>query len=312
MAVLAGLALAVVLRGGACVDVVAWQRWSLARQLEAAGITERVLDLGDDEVLVWSGGGRGRAVVLLHGFGASALWQWTPQAVALARGRRVIMPDLLWFGGSSSARPDYSVDHQVSAVVAALDALGVGEVDLVGISYGGIVAYELTSAHPERVRRLVLVDSPGRDYGDDDYAALLRRFDTDDFSRVLLPVDDAGVRTLLELAYERPPWAPGWALRQAREGLYARHRAELAALLDHLVADREALRARTTRVRSPVLVVWGENDPVFPLAIGQRLARSLDARLEVIAGARHFPNAEHPEVFNRLLLEFLDAPRPAR
>jgi pimeloyl-ACP methyl ester carboxylesterase len=307
----AGVALGAHVLGGSCVDVVAWQRRSLTRQLEGAGVSARVLQLGDDRVLVWSNRGPGPAVVLIHGFGASALWQWTPQAVALAPGHRVIMPDLLWFGGSSSTRRDYSVDHQAAAVVATLDALGVAEADLVGISYGGIVAYEIASARPERVRRLVLVDTPGRDFGDDDYAALLRRFDTDDFARVLLPVDDAGVRVLIELAYEHPPWTPDFALRQARRGLYAVNREELAALVHQLLADREALRARPTRVRCPALVVWGENDPVFPLAIGERLARSLGARLEVIADARHFPNAEHPEPFNLVLLEFLDSPRPS-
>jgi pimeloyl-ACP methyl ester carboxylesterase len=299
------------LLGGEGCDVVAWKRDGLARQLEGAGLTPRVLHRGEDQVLTWAGGGPGRPVVLIHGFGASALWQWTPQALALAREHRVIMPDLLWFGGSRSTRPDYSLDHQVAAVVAVLDDLGVGEADVVGISYGGFVAHELACAHPERVRRLVLVDCPGRVFSDDDYEALLERFDTDDFSRVLLPVDDAGVRTLLELAYEDPPWTPDWALRQSREGLYSNNRAELASLLHQLLAEREAIASRTTRVRSPVLLVWGEHDPVFPLPIGERLSRDLGAPLEVIAAARHFPNAEHPEAFNRIVLDFLDGPQPA-
>lgn len=294
--------------GGTFVDVVAWQRGSFARRLDAVGITARTLDLGDDRVRVWSGGGPGRPVVLVHGFGASSEWQWTPQAVDLAADRRVVMPDLLWFGGSSSTRADYSLDHQVAAVVAALDALDVGEADLVGISYGGMVAFELAAAYPGRVRRLVLVDSPGRLFTDEDYEALLARFGTDDFARVLLPEDDEDVRTLIELAYERPPPTPGWAARQARVGLYSRNREELAALVHELLAERQSLRARTTPVLGPVLVVWGASDPVFPLPIGERLSRELGAPLEVIPSARHFPNAEHPERFNRILRDFLDGP----
>lgn len=56
----------------------------------------------------------------------------------------------------------------------------------------------------------------------------------------------------------------------------------------------------------PTLVVWGEHDPVFPLDAGRRLSKMLDATLVVIPDARHAPNMEHPEAFNRALIEFLD------
>ena len=305
---LASLVSLLLLCGSGC-NVVAMRGNSLTSQLENAGFNQRVVQLGEDQVHTWVGG-TGRPVVLLHGFGASTMWQWTPQAVVLAQEHRVVMPNLLWFGDSRSTRADYSIDHQVGAVIAALDELDIGEADMVGISYGGFVAQELACAHPERVRRLVIVDSPGRIYTHADYEALLDRYDTEDFARVLLPEDGDGVRTLLELAYDDPPWTPNWALRQTQATLYADNRAEQAALLHQLLADSEAIVARTTRIQSPVLLIWGEHDPVFPLSLGERLAQALGARLEVIAAARHFPNGEHVERFNEILLGFLDGPTP--
>jgi len=58
-------------------------------------------------------------------------------------------------------------------------------------------------------------------------------------------------------------------------------------------------------------VVWGREDPVFPLAIGERLAAGLggQTRLVVIDRARHAPNLEHAKTFNDVLRTFLDAPR---
>jgi pimeloyl-ACP methyl ester carboxylesterase len=305
---LASLVGLLLLSGSGC-NVVARRRTRLTTQLEDAGFSQRVLQLGADQVHTWVGGS-GRPVVLIHGFGASTMWQWNPQALVLAREHRVIMPNLLWFGDSHSTSADYSIDHQVAAVIAALDELGIGEADIVGMSYGGFVAYELACAHPERVRRLVIVDSPGRVYTDADYEALLDRYDTDDFARILVPEDAAGVRTLIELAYDDPPWTPDWALRQTLAVLYANNRVEQAALLHQLLAGREVIVARPTRVQSPVLLIWGEHDSVFPLSLGERLAQSLGARLEVIAAARHFPNGEHVEAFNEILLGFLDGPTP--
>jgi pimeloyl-ACP methyl ester carboxylesterase len=52
-------------------------------------------------------------------------------------------------------------------------------------------------------------------------------------------------------------------------------------------------------------VVWGRQDPVFPLEIGERLAKALGAPLRVLEKARHAPNLEHPEEFNRILRGFL-------
>ena len=291
-------------------NVVAMRRDRFISQLEDAGLEQRVLELGEDQVHTWVGGS-GRPVVLIHGFGASTLWQWRPQAMELVREHRVIMPNLLWFGRSRSTRADYSIDHQVAAVIATMDALDVGEADIVGMSYGGFVAYELACAHPERVRRLVMVDSPGRAYTDADHQALLDRFHSENIAQVMLPVDADGVRILLNLAYEDPPWSPNWALRQTQVVMYTNNREEQAALLNQLLEDRNVIRARTNSVQAPALVIWGEHDPVFPVALGERLAQSLNARFEVIPAARHFGNDEHPEEFNEILLGFLDGPAPA-
>lgn len=73
----------------------------------------------------------------------------------------VTVPDLLWFRGSSSSDRDFSLEHQVRTLVALLDEQDERQVDLVGIFYGSLAAYELAARHLERVRRLVIVDSPG-------------------------------------------------------------------------------------------------------------------------------------------------------
>lgn len=292
----------------------------IGNQYEREGLRAEAAELGADTVHYWAGGARAgdqRALLLIQGFGASAQWQWVLQVDSFSESRRVIMPDLLWFGESTSTEADYSLGHQVRAMVALLDRLGEGRVDVVGISYGGLVAYELASAHPDRVGRLVIVDSPGRAYTHDDYRALCDRFAVDHFADVLLPEDTEGMRTLLDVGVEMEVYAPAFLLRQARRELFTDHADEKRAMVDALLRDLEELRAKPDPRARDTLLIWGRDDPIFPLELGQRLKQRLGpgARLEIIEHARHTPNFEWPNRFDALVLQFLDMPcscdRPA-
>jgi pimeloyl-ACP methyl ester carboxylesterase len=131
------------------------------RRFHRAGGLEHVVELPNGMVRYWSAGD-GDPLLLIHGFGADALWQWHRQIRPLAdSGFRVVAPDLLWFGGSVPHDPLYAVEDQVNTVLQLMDHLGIEKCDLLGVSYGGIVAFDIATRHPERVSRLILVDSPG-------------------------------------------------------------------------------------------------------------------------------------------------------
>jgi pimeloyl-ACP methyl ester carboxylesterase len=285
-------------------NVVAWKQASIEQRMRAAGLEAATMRVGADTIHYWAGG-RGPTVVLVHGFGGSGVWLWYPQAEDLAKDHRLVVPDLLWFGDSRSDERDYTIDHQVHAVEALLDRLDAREASVVGVSYGGLVAHELASDRASAVRRLVLVDTPGRVYTREDYRLLCHRFHVEHLGRVLVPDDADGVDRLLGLAYYDPPWVPDFALRQTLTALYAPYREERVALLDGLLDNMEALKARPVTLTARTMVVWGRQDPVFPIEVGERLAASLHAPLRVLEKARHAPNLEHPEAFNGLLRSFL-------
>jgi pimeloyl-ACP methyl ester carboxylesterase len=302
------LLLLAVLGGVAC-NVIAQRERSYARRLHRNGFEQRELRLGADHIAFWEGG-EGPPVLLVHGFGASAIWQWREQMTSLADHHRVIAPDLLWFGGSSSTDPDPSISHQVDALLALLQVLRIETTHIIGASYGGIIAFELAAAHPDRVGRLVLVDSPGRSWTRADHEAMLERFDVERATDLFVPRDEAGVRRLFELAFYRPPRVPAWAARQALEELFFPYAEHQAKLLDWLEHDHEALVERSASINAPTLVVWGAEDPVFPLETGRRLAADLGAEIFVQHNARHAPNVEHPKPFNRAVLRLLATPIP--
>lgn len=291
-------------------NVVRLGERQLERKLERKGLRSDRVQLGDASMVYWEGGkldSNKPPVVLLHGFGASAIWQWHEQVGPLAKDRRVIVPDLLWFGGSWSRRRDYTIDHQIETVIALLDHLGVEQADFAGISYGGILAHEIAALRPERVRKLAILDSPGRVYTESDYQGMLQRFDVADVGELMVPETPEQVQVLLELGYHKPPKAPRWVHNQVLDFMYSRFRSEKEQLLDTLLDTLDELDTRPGKVVHDTLLIWGRQDRVFPLEIGQRLAAELGprARLEVIDEAGHAPNLEHPRRVTELLVQFM-------
>ncbi len=285
-------------------NVVRAKQQRLEGRLQQLGLERRVETVGDGVVEYWIGG-TGPDLLLLHGFGATAVWQWAGQVDAFAEHYRVIIPNLLWFGESYSSTGDFSLMHQVRTVVTLLDRVGSTQTHVIGLSYGGFVAYELATRHSPRVGKLVLSDSPGPAFQRADLEALLQRFGIDRLSELLVPMDGSGVMALVELGYAKPPFVPSFVRNQVIEQLYQPHRQEKMALLDTISDswpedDGSTLEAET-------LLIWGQHDPVFPLPLAEKLLKRLgdSAQLAVIDYARHAPNLEHPEEFNRLALTFL-------
>lgn len=274
----------------------------LAAQARRDGYTEATLQLGDATVRFWRDG-EGEPVLLLHGFGGDGLGTWSEQVGPLGERFDVLVPDLLWFGGSRGGGPP-GLPSQARALLALLDHEGVPRAHVVAVSYGGFVALELLRQAPERVGRLVIVDSPGAEFTPEDEAALYQRFGVGSAEELMLPDTPEEVRTLLDLTWYEDPAYPRWVLQDLLVNVFSAHREEQRALLHDLPLHREAAAAVPLHERE-VLVIWGEHDPVFPLEVGRRLAERAGAELVVVPEAEHGPLVERPEVVNPAVIRFL-------
>jgi pimeloyl-ACP methyl ester carboxylesterase len=278
----------------------------IERQFEQCGLTKNMVDLDGAEVEYWQGG-EGPAVVLLHGFGASAIWQWYEQVQVLAPNYRVIVPNLLWFGQSTDSSGDFSLGRQIRVLSLLLDKLGVEETHLLGISYGGLVAYEYAAQYPENSSKVILSDSPGRVYTSRDHEQLKKRFGVKSVQELLLPKTKEHVNRLLDIAYYEPPSTPGFARQQVLEEMYSNHQDEQGKLLQSVLMQIGETQEENSDLESQTLIIWGSDDQVFPLEIGRRLKDHLgtETQLQIIQKARHAPNLEHPQQFNELVTDFL-------
>ena len=240
--------------------------------------------------------GAGPPLVLVHGLGSNAMQDWGRLVARLGRSYHVYAPDLPGFGRSE--RPgaaDYGIPLQVEAVRAFMAAVGVSRARVAGNSMGGWIVARLAGEHPELVERLVLVAPAGMR---PDAAAPIP-------AEVLLPHDEEGVRRLVAAVRHKPPALP-WFL--ARDILARRLREEwiVRRTLESMRAGRDWLDGTLGRADMPVLIVWGQQDRLIPVAYAAPLqAEFTHAELKLLDGCGHVPMADCPEAFDRELTAFL-------
>ena len=264
--------------------------------LEVDGVRVRYLDVGE-----------GPAVLLLHGFGAS-LDTWDPVIPELRKRHRVIAFDLKGFGWTSRPAGDYSPTAQARLALAVLDARGVGDVAVVGHSWGSSVALALTLEAPQRVRRIALYSAYTYD---DQVPSFFRWSRTSGLGEALFALFyRERMEDKVPLAFYDQHKVTQAQIDRA-DGAVRRPGAVAAALAAARGQRFGAIERALRTVELPALVMWGREDRVTPVLYGERLARDLPrARLIVYPRCGHFPMVEATHASTRALAEFLaeDAP----
>jgi pimeloyl-ACP methyl ester carboxylesterase len=236
--------------------------------------------------------GSGPAVLLLHGWGvSSALFQ--PTMAGLKHAFTLIAPDFPGFGDTPAPPTAWSTHDYALWVVHLLDHLKISQIHVIGHSHGGRVAIMLASQWPERVTKLVLVDSAGlRPKRTIKYWVQVRAF--------------KGLRWLSGTSLVPTPLR-NWAhtrITQRGSPDYQQAAGTVRASLVRVV--NEDLRHLLPRIQVPTLLVWGENDQDTPLADGQLMEKLIpDAGLVVLKGASHYSYLEQSAAFCCIVETFL-------
>lgn len=232
------------------------------------------------------------AVILIHGFGSS-LHTWEDWAKGLEDSHRVIRYDLPGAGLSPpDTTGDYSDARAVAIVLGLMDQLGLAKTDLVGNSIGGRIAWRFAAAYPERVERLVLVSpdgfaSPGFAYGVAPKVPLMM-----EAMRYVLP--EGMFRANLEAAFADPSVVSERLFRRYYDLMLAPGaRGALLARMRQTVLEPPA--PYLAHITAPVLLLWGKEDALIPVAnAADYLAVLADARLVTLDDIGHVPQEEAP------------------
>lgn len=253
------------------------------------------LDLPDARLHYRLDGPEGAPVLLLSNSLGTDLSLWQPQVAALAGPLRLLRYDTRGHGGSSATPGPYTLDQLGRDALDLLDALGIRQAHVAGVSLGGMTALWLASHAPERVLKIAPCFT----------SAFIGNPEI--WNQRIANVQANGMAAVVEGVLERwftPDYraaAPD-VMTQFRQMLLGMPPAGYAAA-SAAVRDMD-LRGALGRITAPTLVIAGRGDLATPPAHGEAIAAGITgARLELVDAA-HIGNVEAAEAVTGLLREF--------
>lgn len=237
------------------------------------------------------------AVLLLHGLGGS-IESWINNVEKMSQSLRVIAVDLPGFGMSDKPKMRYTIRFYQEFVIQFLKDLQLSRVSIIGSSLGGHVAAEAAINHPDVVNRLILISPPGALPPSFKGTPALKKYvkvidakTVQQVKRALFAIDNKPVDdSYAQLVYQKMSM-PG-----AKEAF-------VSALKGSAQAPR--LTGRLNRIRAPTLLLWGKEDAMIPVKFAEPFVKMKNCRIVLVENCGHRPHAERPELFNKMVVDFL-------
>ena len=258
----------------------------------------------------WVVGTSGSPVVLIHGLGASAEI-WLRNINSLAERYRVYVPDLVGFGRTDKPSSLYSTEHFIRFIDDFLNVMEIEQCNLVGHSLGGGIALQYILQFPERVDKLVLVDSAGLGR---DAPFFLRILALPFIGNLLTSPSRLGVYFFFRQAVYRTSDVTKDFINHHYNlhSLPGAHASFLKIIqnITTIHGGREELLepvlTNLHRITHPTLIVWGKNDRILPVKHASIANDKIpNSRLHIFDRCGHMPHFEHSSEFNKLLIDFL-------
>lgn len=244
--------------------------------------------------------GEGRPLLFLHsGHGVDVN---DPLIDILAKQYKVIVPSHPGFGASERPHGIDTVDDLTYVYLDLIENLGLEDITLVGVSFGGWIAAELAVKGTGRFSSVVLIDPVGVKFGDRETRDIKDIFATiiDDIPDLFFSDRSKGLEALGNLDF--PSMPDGAALR------FARNRESLLLYGWSPTLYNPKLRKRLHRIKVPTLVLWGADDKVVSVDYGKSYAEAIPgAKFDVVEKAGHYGYLEQVKAFADRIIAFLKA-----
>lgn len=230
-------------------------------------------------------------ILILHGWGwPASVPQWSRVKQSLEKsGYNVLVPDLPGFGSSLRPSHPWTIDDYAAWVNDFCEKQGLSQVFLAGHSFGGSVATKFSIKYPEKVKKLILIDSAG-----------IRR------KRFKKELQKAVAHFLNKFSF-LPLY--GFMRKAAYRILFRQTDyllTEGVMKQTYLQVLGEDISGIFSQITVPTLLVWGEKDGITPLRHADFIKKQITgAKLEIIPNVRHNPYKEAPEILVEKILSFI-------
>ena len=239
-------------------------------------------------------------LILSNSLGSN-MSMWNPQIEELKQHYRVLRYDTRGHGGSGVPKGPYDFKQFTGDIVALMDAFEISNADFLGLSLGGMTGLGLAIECPERINRLIVADA--RSDAPEEYQKI---WDTR-----ISTIRDGGLEAIVDATIEM------WVSSESRNSNHALSNEirtmVLATDLSGYIATCQALKKlnflpKLPKIQCPVLYVGGSDDAAASPEVMEHMSQQTPSSAHVtIEGARHLANLDKPELFNEIILTFLNA-----
>jgi pimeloyl-ACP methyl ester carboxylesterase len=263
-------------------------------QLSHSGIYGHAMMIDGLRVHYLEGGG-GPPVVLVHGLGSHAQQDWSRLLPPLVQaGYHVYAMDLIGYGRSDKpSNWNYSISEEAKFVEAFMDAKQLPTVELAGVSMGGWIAATVALQQPQRITRLALFDSAGMTFKLSFDPIVFTPDTTEQVDRLFAVVTNTPQKmpTFVKEDFIRKSQRNGWVVKRA---------------LASMMTGTDVLDRRFSDLKMPLLIVWGKEDTLTPVAVGEAMHRAApQSELAVYDGCGHIAVVTCVERIAPTVVEFL-------
>ncbi|HVX02222.1 MAG TPA: alpha/beta hydrolase [Nitrososphaera sp.] len=270
--------------------------------LQVDGMRVRYIDTDDTGSNDGDNNNSRKPLLLVHGLGG-AIESWANNIGGLAAAKekklRVIALDLPGFGYSDKPKISYTIRFYSDFVAKFAKALDVAPIAVAGSSLGGHVACELAITSPRVVSKLILTSPSGalpRSFKGSPalwrYVKVLEAKSVEEVKKALYAVDNKPVSDeYAKAAYDK------FAMPGAKEAF-------LSALAGSAKAPRLG-KSRLSKIRVPTLVIWGKDDTMIPVKYVEPFVKMKNSRIVLLENCGHRPHVDKPDLFNRIVTDFL-------
>jgi len=282
-------------------DPLQWALLLKGWKLKTMGFRRLHQKIGSDRFAWYLKEGKGEhpvCLILIHGIALFPEW-WKPLLSVLPENYTVCVPELLGFGRSPGRKLDpssFNMNLYRQQILSIRAAVNPKSLILSGVSLGGWVCLDFALKHPESVNSLILIGPGGAnlEVNEEDLMELKKIFDYEDAQGFLRLVNDY----VLSKPVKIPKWVGALAVRRSKWNGHKQ-------LINNLTFE-DWIGDRAKNIKSRTALIWGKEDKVFPVTVGEDLVEIMDdARLFTLDGVGHSYLFEKPKATNQGFLKAL-------
>jgi pimeloyl-ACP methyl ester carboxylesterase len=248
-------------------------------------------------------------LLMLHGMGANARSNWGSQIGPLSKRFNLILPDLIYFGESTSSSQNYSVEFQVQQLQEALVALGISDsLNVMGFSYGGLTAAMYNELYQPNVKTLIIIDGPVKFFSARTADSLATAVGISGINNVVAPTTVQGFDGMKKAVMSSWFPATNGLKRKLIKYFFLPTKATRDLQMKYLITHEALYRQYSYKLdKTPTLLIWGEKDGVIPVSVGRALHAAFPATttLLVFPKAKHDAHFKERKALNKAVIAFI-------